>query len=171
MNYSLSECWLCIDKSENFPKRQEIVYKSKLIVWLSTGSPSEKFKYFLLKRVCTLWRMLTHSFYFVNHISYHVTLRSRKSSHRFMELFLWIYEVCHLLYLKLKPKLHWFQKYKFQGQPMIKTEISIKSSIKWSKWPFLWSCWKNGHVTHHFEAYAQLINNNISIIRKNDSEV
>ena len=101
-----------------------------------TGSKKDKVKNSFLNRIVTSLRMLVFQFYFVNHISSHVIEASGKSSYSFLELFLWIINLCHVRYLKLKPRRHWSQKYSFLDILIIRPEVGINLPIKRSKWSF-----------------------------------
>ena len=73
-------------------------------------------------------------------------------------------------YLKLKHILNWLQQFYFYGQRIIKPEIMIYFLIKWPNWSFSRSYCKNGHVTHHFEAYSIMITIMIFLFRKKHSK-
>ena len=136
-NLSHKECFICIDIFHHPSERQEIDHKSKLLVWRFIGSSKEKVSNFDLKLFSILEEMFHLYFYFVYHISSHVIEASGKSSYSFLELFLWIISLCHVWYLKLKPRRHWSQKYSFLDILIIRPEVGINLPIKWSNWLFL----------------------------------
>ena len=131
------ECFLCIRIFHNPSERQEIDHKSKLLVRRFTGSSEEKVSTFGLKLFFTLEVMFHIYFCFVNHNSSHVIEGSGKSSYSFLERFLWIISLCHMRYLKLKPRRHWSQKYSFLDILIIRPEVGINLPIKWPNWSFL----------------------------------
>ena len=135
-----------------------------------TGSKWGNLPNSFLRWFVTFYWMLAFYFYSVNHISSHVIEGSEKSSYSFLEFFLWIISLCHVRYLKLKPRRHWSQKYSFLDILIIRPEVEINLPIKWSNWLFLSSLGENGHVTHHFESNTILITISTYLLRKINSE-